>query len=543
MPVAPIPVAEELLHAIRDPQRNGAVLFTLPFGIKAVVRIIAERLGQFGFLETVRLLSNRPEFGPLLRARQFRLATGGVIASEGMSLPGAAIQTRNAIDPSGPGLFSVLDNRPSNNVGTTRDTFNNTFGPDGVHPGVPVSRVDLSGYGESCFSLWTDKHSPPPKISEVRFDVMIGRTAYEVVQEMSILWPWQAIVVRTITMERRANARVLRFDSGWVAATPGVFRVPGFPDVCHPGVIKGLYNIGGIREIISGIRPPAVGGIILTASFWRRFAAIENVVAGQRVKGLDENGEPVQFVPVQQMLGFVQRLPLAKLLTPAELAALFADQGPIGGPIDCEIDVGRSGLRMRVSGVFADAAGPVDFAVAAHGVPILPANGQWSLTRTANAQSGADENEAQPVDRNAAVPLIRRGTATLANAQNGEPYRFRRSSRSAHACARLRLRPALCHGSLPRPLPASPHRGRREPGREKADQQRSPAAPRRSLRRYQHGQPVSKGQTLHPLSTRSNRASTFGNHLRLPPVRFKSSPSVSATGQDFQLAHGTRIRG
>ena len=526
VPVAPIPVAEELLHAIRDPQRNGAVLFTLPFGIKAVVRIIAERLGQFGFLETVRLLSNRPEFGPLLSARQFRLEPGGVIASEGMSLPGAAIQTRNAIDQSGPGRFSVLDNRPSNNVGTTRDTFNNTFGPDGVHPGVPVSRVDLSGYGESCFSLWTDKHSPPPKISEVRFDVMIGRTAYEVVQEMSILWPWQAIVVRTITMERRANARVLRFDSGWVAATPGVFRVPGFPDVCHPGVIKGLYNIGGIREIISGIRPPGAPGTLFTSVRFDADAAIENVVAGQRVKGLDENGEPVQFVPVQQMLGFVQRLPLAKLLTPAELAALFADQGPIGVPIDCEIDVGGSGLRMRVSGVFADAAGPADFAVAAHGMPILPANGQWSLTRTANAQNGADENEAQPVDRNAAVPLIRRGTATLANAQNGEPYRF------ADPADLLMPAPAFDYGLLfatevfrvlfPRPrIEVDANRvAKKQISSEVQPLLADPYAVISTASQF----PKGKHCIRFPTPIKPSLDILPGNHLRLSPVKFKVEP-------------------
>ena len=163
VPVAPIPIAEELLHAIRDPERNAAVLFTLPFGIKAVVRIIAERLGQFDFVETVRLLSNRPEFGPLLSARQFRLEPGGVIASEGMPLPGAAIQ-RNAIDP--------LDRGASASWTICRAT---TWAPRAIPQqhlrarrhaaGRSVSRVDLSGYGESCFSLWTDKHSPPPKVS------------------------------------------------------------------------------------------------------------------------------------------------------------------------------------------------------------------------------------------------------------------------------------------------------------------------------------------------------------------------------------------
>ena len=526
VPVAPIPIAEELLHAIRDPERNAAVLFTLPFGIKAVVRIIAERLGQFDFVETVRLLSNRPEFGPLLSARQFRLEPGGVIASEGMPLPGAAIQTRNAIDPLGPGRFSVLDNLSSNNLGTTRDTFNNTFGPDGMRPGVPVSRVDLSGYGESCFSLWTDKHSPPPKISEVRFDVMIGRTAYEVVQEMSILWPWQAIVVRTITMERRANARVLRFDSGWVAATPGVFRVPGFPDVCHPGVIKGLYNIRGIREITPGIRPPGAPGTLFTSVRFDADAAIENVVAGQGGKGVDENGEPVQFVPVQQMLGYVQRLPLGQLLTPAELVALFKDQGAIGGPIDCEIDVGRSGLRIRVSGIFADTAGPAIFAVAARGMPKLPGNGQWSLTRTANAKNGAEENEAQPVDRDAAVPLIRRGAATLANAQNGEPYRF------ADPADLLSAAPAFDYGLLfatevfrllfPRPrIEVDPNRvAKKEITSEVQPLLADPYAVISTASPF----PKGKHCIRFPSAIKPSLDILPGNHLRVAPVNFKVEP-------------------
>jgi hypothetical protein len=102
VPIAPLPVAADLLQTVRNPEQSGAALFTLPFGIKAVVQIITERLGPFDFIEMVRLYSSRVEFGSLVGARQFTLEPGRVLKSQGAPLPGAAIQTRNAIDRLGP---------------------------------------------------------------------------------------------------------------------------------------------------------------------------------------------------------------------------------------------------------------------------------------------------------------------------------------------------------------------------------------------------------------------------------------------------------
>jgi hypothetical protein len=420
VPVAPIPAARDIAEAIRSLSTSGAALFTLPFGIRAVSTLFPISVENVVF-SPAALRLEQPQLGALQGGRQFTLELTTPASPPDTSIPGAAVQTRNAVDRAGNGPLSVLHNSATN---STADTFNETFGPNGLHPGVPVRRVDFSGYGASCFSRWADKDSPGPKISEVRFDVLVGRTAYEVVQERSVLWPWQAIVVRTITIERRSNAQVVRFDSGWVAATPGVFRLAGFPDVFHPGVVKGLYDIREIREVGAVVLPTDAPGTVFQPVRFDADAAIENVVAGQRAAAMDENGEPVQLVPMRAVVGYVQRRPLQTMLTPAQLTALFAAQGAIGGAIDCDINVGQSNLRMRVTSILADIAGVDVFAVAARGTPVLPANAQWGITRTNNEANGAEENEAQPVDRDSAVPLIRKGTATVANRNNGEPYRF-----------------------------------------------------------------------------------------------------------------------
>ena len=66
---------------------------------------------------------------------------------------------------------------------------------------MPVTRIDFSGYGESLFSNWRNPTDDPVAVSQARFDVLVGRTAYEVVQVRSILYPYAVRVVRTITID------------------------------------------------------------------------------------------------------------------------------------------------------------------------------------------------------------------------------------------------------------------------------------------------------------------------------------------------------
>ena len=55
---------------------------------------------------------------------------------------------------------------------------------------LPLHQVDLSGYGLSTFSDW--RRDVPVGVTQVRFDVMNGRTSLEVIQVRTILAPCEA---------------------------------------------------------------------------------------------------------------------------------------------------------------------------------------------------------------------------------------------------------------------------------------------------------------------------------------------------------------
>ena len=89
--------------------------------------------------------------------------------------------------------------------------------------GVPLTRIDLSGYGASTYSNWINKEAQFASTSQARFDVLVGRTAHEVIQVKSIVYPWGIRVVRTITLFRVGSGYVYRFDTGWKAESDGKF--------------------------------------------------------------------------------------------------------------------------------------------------------------------------------------------------------------------------------------------------------------------------------------------------------------------------------
>jgi hypothetical protein len=99
----------------------------------------------------------------------------------------------------------------------------------------------------------------------------------------------------------------------------------------------------------------------------------------------------------------------------------------VGGPVDCEVNVGFSEQLFRTAAVFVATAppaalGPPHFAVTAFGAPALPREGQWSVVRLANDPAGGAEPE--PVDPRLGVPLIRIGPATMPPGANTSPHRF-----------------------------------------------------------------------------------------------------------------------
>ena len=131
MPIAPEPLLRRMLDLAELPTTSTAVRFTLPFGIKAVASLGAERRP---LTARPRLALNQPFFGPLVGGLQFALH-----GASPDGIPGGAIQTKNSVTVP---PKSVLDDEVDG-------FFNVAFHPGDTVRRIPLSRVDLSGYGES----------------------------------------------------------------------------------------------------------------------------------------------------------------------------------------------------------------------------------------------------------------------------------------------------------------------------------------------------------------------------------------------------------
>ena len=254
VPIAPHPVVAGLIHDFRraEDQTNAAALFTLPFGMKAVAAPLRRPRETFAPGALLDLVA--PEFGNprLVGGIQISLRAVGALRSPDSptpSLPGATVQTRNGIDPATqlPLFVSVLGDTvpPASDddvPNAVESIFNGEFAPGGTNESVPLTRIDFSGYGASTFSRWRNPKAVFAATSKVEFDTLVGRTAYEVIQVRSVLYPWGVRVVRTITIQRSGSGGVFRRGS-WLGrpsqtapstsrptqACPRSTRIPGSP--------------------------------------------------------------------------------------------------------------------------------------------------------------------------------------------------------------------------------------------------------------------------------------------------------------------------
>ena len=439
VPVAPIPLCDWLVTAYKEePDNLTTAYFTLPFGIRALAYLYKTNALQS---QKPSIEFNGPSFDDGVEGgMQLKLTAGsGFNAKEGNLFRGFTLQLNNVL----------------NHDGTRTDTT--TLGEDvakifnqeffGVFPtldtqrGVPLTRIDVSGYGASTFSNWINEDAQFASTSQARFDVMIGRTSHEVIQVKTIVYPFGIHFVRTITLFRVGSGYVYRVDSGWKAESDGVFdfRFKSVPDVSkpdddatvapyviHPGTVKGLFNIQNIRTAVGDVSPflssmditsfyelnptinkptkymggPSPVPVDLQPVYFDADVELESVVQGQ-VAGR---------VPCKKILGFVQLAPRGIPLTPAAFRALLDRQfGSIGGPIDCIMDIGRSGQKFRVNRIdvnaSVDAAGttPV-FVAASRGNAVLPKDGSWTMVTHARGTG-----EVTPLPDTVSVPLVRVG--------------------------------------------------------------------------------------------------------------------------------------
>jgi hypothetical protein len=418
VPVAPLPATAEVLAYYNDAANQKAAITLntpLPFGMFALAELTKIRDLLF---VSPRVALNQPVFpAAFTGGLQLAFFAGGVLFhlpnSGSRSFAGVTVQTRNGYDSSMPAVVvSVLGNEVDL-------IFNTEFSLTGSAKKVPVSRIDISGYGASLFNDWRDPNAEIAATSEVRFDVTVGRTSYEVVQVKSIVYPWGFHVVRTITMQRTGGGGVFRRDSGWVATSDGIYDFtykksgatidPGI--VVHSGVIKALRAIRHIQDttqIYTRTYPPGDPNNSNPdpSQPWTVSLAVIRFDTDVDVENVQTGANTVGRVPTRDIVGYVQLQPSGVPLTPGQLDDLTASQGAAGGAIDCVFAIGASKLQMRTGSFAANrtatGGGSPQVAVAARGSVILPQTGQWSFTYRLSS-----ETEPRGLDPNAAIPLIR----------------------------------------------------------------------------------------------------------------------------------------
>jgi hypothetical protein len=377
--------------------------FTLPFGLVANVQ--AAQFLQLG--GTFRL--TQPAFRDFSGGLQLTLGAPHQEV-EDASLPG----TCEALDPYGVAVLSS----------DVAKMFNDEFltGTINMQPQpparIPVKRIDFSGYGASTFSDWRDSKTEVG-IVKAQFEVLVGRTAREVVKAQSNLYPWAARVVRTITIERQGAGWVHRTDSGWQASSDGVFvfpkkEQPDYLGHVHPGAVLGVVNIRNIREVKGGLIT-AFGleyqQVIFDADVLINGAFL--VTSGGHV----EAGR--QLVPSRDVGGYVQ-LTHGDGATRQQLAELLKKTGPVGGPIACIGNVGGLG-GPQLTAVSMDASisktGPDAQLVAAlRGSLAMPKDGAWTIAKQVGSSVPAALDQSStcrwsrtttPIQDNGISPILR----------------------------------------------------------------------------------------------------------------------------------------
>ncbi len=434
VPVAPIPVTNALVHSYHHDNKNNLYsLFTLPFGLRAFASLDKTNLDPAPAIN-----ENQPTFNDKLKGGIQLSLTGGNTDNPGVAsvFHGVALQVNNVLN-----LTGGVTNASTLGYDVTK-IFNDEF-CFGEKTNVPLTRFDVSGYGASIFSKWFDNSAEFATTSKAEFEVFVGRTAHEVIQVKSLIYPWGIHVVRTITIFRTAGGYEYRVDSGWKAESDGKFdfrlhvvdddttKPPKqhveSPYTIHPGVIKGLYNIKNIIAANNDIAPLKKS---MNLGPYRYDTSNYYIYPNTSSSSVDIDLEPVYFdadidientvqgqvngrVPSKKVLGFVQVAPTGIPLTPTAFAELLNyQQGSIGGPVNCIVDIGMNSQQMRVNRVdvnIVDTANPV-FSAAIRGNVILPKEGSWSMV-THLAKTG----EVTPLPESITVPLIRIGELVLKN--------------------------------------------------------------------------------------------------------------------------------
>ena len=438
VPVAPKPLLAEYVHAVNQ-KRNFAARLPLPFGIIANINTRPQDAGRDApspFTATGGVFDlHRPKFADdLVGARQLRLRAPEFAGMSRRFPPPSYTQTEDTDGYAAGVLSQDIHKRWQEDFGYGRR-------------GIPLEHYELTGYGASLFSDWRGI-AIGPAITQARFDVLVGRTGYEVIQMQSTKYPWCAKVVRTITIQRTNGGWVLREDSGWQPASEGLFHFPTSDDLpaiafnptippafsdklgqIHRGAVRGVVNIRNIRLAGPQFTVPPHNTIFRPVRFDADLlidAAVTITVGGTKAAArIAADGTQVPagtLVPSRDIDGYIQITgqtyagtidgkadPFALPADSHTIRQLFAARGSALAPHSCNADVGGTVGKPSVTLRAAQAAVGCDdnaadphLVAALRGTPILPRDGAWSVGRMK-----ATDTAPTALDPQVAVPLVR----------------------------------------------------------------------------------------------------------------------------------------
>ena len=395
IPVLTRRVASEVVSAA-DGVRPWITRFNLPFGLVAVATVQNPQPPGPPAAPPppkTKVGLNAPLF---VGTDRFVAATQVRVQATGTGAPGGATDPSRTMD----GSLQQTDNLATNahGYGNVLDSVFTGYVNSEFQYDLPLHHGDLSGYGLSTFSHWRKALAQGDNeltgVTQVRFDVPVGRTSYEVIQIASRLWHPQARLIRTLIIERGNSANVFRYDSGWVAIEDGnCQRYAGIAT----GVVKRYRNIRNIRELPT----PSV-----KVGDWEW----DEVLYDADLHLIpDPVGQPDGFtVPIRDHTGYVQINPTNSLPDDPQFADLMTAIGrPVGGPVDAHIRVGGA-LAMHLSHleVMQSPGSPVGtprFMLAVRGTPALPRAGQWNAVAI-----DGPTRDVSSVDPRKGLPVVRR---------------------------------------------------------------------------------------------------------------------------------------
>lgn len=436
-------VLEAVNPLIKNKNFNSSILFSLPNGKISLANITPYNPNQ-ATMNNRHLDFIQPEFElqnlKLKGGLQFRISANKPSSSElPPRLRGITVQLKNLIDNNGANLTQSILGESVHTI------FRTTFTDSGItDQGVPLTHIDFSGYGASTYSNWLAPQAKFAAIAQVKFDIMLGRLSHEVVQAVSMIYPYGICVVRTITFYRRNNAIIFREDSGWVAKSNGTFDFSFIaqgesgsksfknPYIFHPGLVNGLFNVINIKEqesdYIEFQYTPKNGDYYKnnpsdyvhdTGSGVPQNAKFVGVTFDADAD-IDVDGKgQIKRKPGRQFKGYLQLRPEGVPVSKEAFQELMTqNQNSLGGNVDTEIELGGSLQKVQVSRLDVSASyqkenlSDIIFVVAARGSVQLPADGSWSIV-----ELDKNSGDVQPIANKQSVPIIRSGERNRADSK------------------------------------------------------------------------------------------------------------------------------